>query len=339
MKNSEKIFFVPIEPLEERYTEQWYRWWKTAFEKNEVKFEYVDGPAIARTIETGSVLDCYGTNFYKAHQLAALIQRIAGGEIGDSDTIFFADLWFPGIEALQYIRNVSGKKFKIAGILHAGTWDRHDFTYRTGMREWAKHIENGWLSFVDKVFVGSQFHKDIILKNTKWAIPSRITVTGLPFHMVDVYDSLGGDIIAKENIVVFPHRLDEEKRPWLFDRLAYDLRKTGWKFIKSKDVTKTKLEYYQLLAKAKVAVSFAEQETFGYAMLEALTFGCIPVVPNKLSYKEMPWYQYRFENYQDAKKTILSLIEKGSGSVEASRDIAKADLAPAAIVKKITKHL
>lgn len=335
-----KIFFVPLESLEERYTAQWYRWWKDGFEKNDIKYEYVDGVKTSGSIHSGSVLDCYDTNRYKASQLIALINKIELGEITDSDTIFFADLWFPGIESLQYIRNVSGKKFKIAGILHAGTWDKHDFTCRTGMREWAQHIENGWLSFIDKVFVGSQFHKEIIVANTKYADESKIIVTGLPFDMLDVFDTNKDfEKVEKENIVVFPHRLDEEKRPWLFDRLAYDLRKTGWRFFKTKEMTKTKLEYYQLLRRSKIAVSFAEQETFGYAMLEALTFGCVPVVPNKLSYQRLPWYSIKFKNYNEAKQLILSLMKNENSDIDSSRKIAKDYLEPSAVVRRIMKNL
>lgn len=334
-----KIFFVPLEPLEERYTAQWYRWWKDGFEENDVNFEYVDGVKTSGKINAGSVLDCYDTNRYKASQLIALISKIESGEINDGDTVFFADLWFPGIESLQYIRNVSGKNFKIAGILHAGTWDRYDFTCRAGMREWAKHIENGWLSFIDKIFVGSKFHKEIIVKNTKAAVASRIIATGLPFDMEDVYETTGKEKVSKENIVVFPHRLDDEKRPWLFDRLAYDLRKTGWKFLKTKDITKTKDEYYQVLAKSKIAISFAEQETFGYAMLEALTFDCVPVVPNKLSYKEMPWYPMKFTNYTEAKKMVVQLMEKGHTDIGGFRSIAKEYLSPTLAIRRMMKGL
>ena len=339
-KASMRIFYVPIEHYEERYTEQWYRWWRAEFESLGIEYTYVDGKSLTNEIEVGSVLDAYGTNYYKASQLQNLILMIQSGIIKDDDVIFFADIWFPGIESLQYIRNVAGKKFKIAGILHAGTWDKNDFTTRTGMREWAKHIENGWLSFVDKVFVATEYHKQLIIKKTKWAIPGRIIVTGLPFDMDEVANTIDKKISPpKENIVVFPHRLDDEKRPWLFDRLAYDLRKTEWQFIKSKTTTKTKLEYYQLLSRAKIAVSFAEQETFGYAMLEALTFNCIPVVPNKLSYKEMICYKYKADSYIQTRDMVASLIK--NDTVFDENDWVKADTAynPEAVIKKMFENL
>jgi len=91
----------------------------------------------------------------------------------------------------------------------------------------------------------------------------------------------------------------------MFDMLAEDLKHTGWKFIKSNEVCKTKQGYFDLLNKSKIVVSFADQETWGIAMQEALFEDCFPVVPNKLSYKEMYFERYRFDTYTQAKELVL----------------------------------
>jgi len=309
------IWYMPLEQYEERYTEQWYRWFNRAFQNEDVHYSSVEGEQITGEIESGSVLDVYGTNYYKMTQLAQLILHLQGGHVKDDDTVFFADLWFPGIEALQYIRNVTGAKFKITGILHAGTWDKADFTYRTGMRPWAKYIEQGWLKFIDEVYVGSEYHKEIIehYAGAMDTLPP-IKVTGLPFEADEVDRTTD-----KENIVVFPHRLDPEKQPEMFDKLK---PVDGWEFLKTKDVTKSKEEYYQLLGKSKIAVSFAKQETFGYAMLEALANGCYPVVINGLSYASMPIYDdFKVNSVEEADEKIKWVIEH---PVEANMQIRKA---------------
>lgn len=297
------IWYMPLEQYEERYTEQWYRWFKKAFQGVDVTVATVEGKQITSTIDSGSVLDAYGTNYYKMTQLANMIQHLQAGHVKDDDTIFFADLWFPGIEALQYIKNVTDAKFKITGILHAGTWDRADFTYRTGMEPWGKYIERGWLQFFDTIYVGSQYHKDIIVQHSLNGVdPDKIIVTGLPFEADEVTRTTD-----KENIVVFPHRLDPEKRPEMFEQLK---PVEGWKFLKTKDVTKSKEEYYQLLGKSKIAVSFAQQETFGYAMLEALANGCYPVVVNGLSYASMPIYDnFKVNSVAEADEKIQWVID------------------------------
>ena len=293
-----KIFYVPIEPYEERYTGQWYRWFGAAFKELGIDYEYIDAERLTDTIVDGQVLDVYGTNFYKASQLMVLIGKLKAGKIKDGDVIFLADLWFPGVEMLAYIRNMTRVNFKIFGIFHAGTWDRNDFTFKTGMRKWGKYIEAGWIRLADKIFVATEYHKELIIEHNARINRNKIIVTnGLPFEAHEVRRE-----VPKENIVVFPHRLDVEKRPDLFDGIVMAIKAhyphLKWKFLKTKTCCKTKEEYYQLLGKAKIAISFAEQETFGYAMLEAVANGCVPIVPNALSYEEMDIYpeEYCYDN-------------------------------------------
>lgn len=301
------IYNIPIEKYEERYTEQWSRWFPEAYKELGLDFINIEGEQLVDSVETGAVLDVYGTHYYKFTQLQKIMKMLRNGEIGDNDILFFHDLWFPGIEALQYIRNMTGKRFKIWGILHAGTWDEHDFTFLNGMRNWGKHIEKGWLNFFDRVFLGSEFHKELISIYNDRNFSAELVVTGLPFDCDEVDRTK-----PKEKIVVFPHRLDKEKNPDTFDWIAKQLkdRYPEWQFIKSKDVCKTKEEYFQLLGRSAIAVSFAEQETFGYAMLEAMANGCVPIVPNKLSYETMAIYDgYRFDQVGEAMAMIENQID------------------------------
>lgn len=328
------IFSVPIEPLHERYTEQWSRWFPAAFDSNGAEFQTIEGDQLTTSIETGKVLDVFGTHFYKFSQLQKIVRMIKHNGITSDDTIFFHDLWFPGIECLAYIKEMTGLKFKIAGILHAGTWDEHDFTYP--MRPWAKHIEQGWLNMFDQVFVGSHFHAELIHQANYVSCPIR--VTGLPFDYKEIQRPQ-----EKENIIVFPHRLDKEKRPDLFDRLAEALEPTlkqlGWKAVKTKDVCSSKEEYYQLLGKAKIAVSFAEQETFGFAMLEAVANGCVPVVPDKLSYGTMEMYEdYRFEDFSHAVEMVKNLVMRWEDQSAHFEPYLK-DLEPKNVVYKMLQDL
>lgn len=327
-----RIINIPIEPLDKRYTEQWYRWFPEAFKKNKINFITIDGKTLTNKIEHGSVLDVYGTHYYKFSQLLTLMKMLRNGEIKDTDVLLFHDLWFPGIEALQYIRDIEGKKFKICGILHAGTWDKNDFTSRSGMRPWAAHIEKGWLNFFDKVFLGSEYHKEIILKDNPEAA-KKLFVTGLPFNYkeVDFYKN------KKEKIVVFNHRLDPEKQPELFDKLTRELKTQfpDWKFIKTIEATKNKTEYYSLLAKSSICVSFALQETFGYSMLEALANHCFVAVPRTLSYATMPIYKgYYYNDYEDMKKLVKAFM-KQSQKLMYNSEIKLKEFLPENIVKKI----
>jgi glycosyltransferase involved in cell wall biosynthesis len=271
------IYFFPIEPLEERYSLQWLGWFLKAFQKSGKPFKVI-GDLSRRKITIGEFLDVYDTIRYKARQIAEFLYCYRGEEC----TIFLMDGWFSGIEGLFYVRDNAKVKIKIKCILHAGTWDPNDFISQNGCGVWAKNIEYSWLKQYDEIFVATNYHKTLIENYFN----DKFNITIVDFPVVDP----DFECNKKENIVVFPHRLAKEKQPEVFDEVAR-LYKNRYPndnvvFIKTKDVCKTKDEYYKLLAKAKVSFSSALQETFGIAMLESVKFGCIPVAPNRLSYPE-----------------------------------------------------
>lgn len=306
-----KILNVPIEPLEERYSIQWDEWFKEAFLKYAPEIEvitiYGDNPS--GKIVSGSFLDVLNTNEYKTSQLLKIIAFLKEYDGVEPLVLFFHDLWFPGLANIAYIRE--GMQFKnimIAGCLHAGAYDQYDFLSKSGMGKWACHFERSMFKIVDFVFVATNFHRKLILKQIITADPNQVIVTGFPFKVYQSPD----EVVQKENIVVFPHRLDSEKQPDMFDRVAKKVKRRGWKFIKSKEVCKTKQEYYQLLAKSKIAVSCALQETWGIAMQEAVMYGCLPLVPNRLSYVEMygPDFIYKDEgNLVQILSTAMDFFE------------------------------
>lgn len=298
-----KIFIVPIEPLEERYSAQWLKWWPEAFTDYGIDFELIMGEELTSKIETGSFLDVCGTNYFKATQTAKICKMIYNKEITNNDILLYLDLWNPGLCHVQYIRQGMNLDFKICGVLHAGTYDPYDFLSKQGMVSWGHLLENCWFNFVDQIYVATEFHKKLIVSKRR-IDPDKIKITGLP-----IYSDQDPDMSLKENIVVFPHRLDEEKNPNLFDWLADQFKYSGWQFIKTKEVCKTKKEYFEILNKAKIAVSFADQETWGIAQQEALFAKCFPVVPNKLSYKELYHRVFRFSELYESVQCIKKFMK------------------------------
>jgi len=304
-----KLILLPLEPLEQRYTEQWYRYYPAVLKENEIDYLQVDGEKLTSKIETGSILDVYGTSFWKFTQLAKLVEHMRSGEVTSDDVIFFTDLWYPGLEALKYISCQGGQKPKIAGILHAGSWDPADFVVRTGMKPWAHPLESVWMQMYDWVFVATQFHKDLILKSHN-IDPDKIKVTGLPFYP-DEFATQRKSVQKDDRLIVFPHRLDKEKNPDIFDSVVSGL---NCSVIKTSETAKSKTDFYDTLSRATIAVSTADQETFGYSMLEAEALGCIPLVPNKLSYAEMYPELFKYNSQTELRvmlESILSLSQDG----------------------------
>jgi len=302
------IYYIPIEPYDTRYTADWISQFENEFEICGIKYKTILGENTSTKVTEGGVLDACGTHVYKFSQLNKLMKLINDGKVKDNDIIFFADLWFPGLESLFYVRNMLGIKFKICGIFHAGTYDYHDFTYRNGMRSWGEHLEASWFSGIDMIFVATKFHKKLLLQNSVKVegLSDKIFVTGLPFYSKELIEKY--PIQDKENILVFPHRLDIEKHPELFDMLVAYLNSKGVEFTPVKTIVETSSrdEYFKLLAKSKVMVSFADQETFGYSTLESMALGNVVVVPNGLSYEETVPIDNR---YGDTKE-CFEMVEK-----------------------------
>ncbi len=304
-----KIINLPIEPLPQRYSIQWDNWFIDEFIKQKLDVKSVYG-AEYNKIVNGAFLDVVKTNTYKLEQLQRVLDLISK-DPDEKQIVFFHDLWFPGLEMLAYIRDGLGlKNLKICGCLHAGTYDKNDFLAKQGMAKWGEKLEESWFKIVDKIFVATEFHKQLLM--TKREIDyHKIIVTGFPIYADEVISKYN---IPKKDIIVFPHRLDEEKRPDLFDQLQKELIThpifKDWVLFKTKDTCKDEESYYEMLARSKIAISFAEQETWGIAMQEAVFNGCFPIVPNRLSYPEMYLEHYIYNNWSELINIMEDLADK-----------------------------
>lgn len=301
-----RIINIPIEPLEERYSAQWHKWFKKEFDKCGVTYITINPTPLTDKIHRGAFLDIAGTNYYKSSQIAMISEMFFKDEFKDGDIFFFHDIWHPGLEALAYMRDGLGIDIKITGCIFAGTYDPYDFTTKTGMGYWGKLLEESWFRIVDKIFSATEFHKRLILQNRD-IDPKKIVVTGHP-----MYNEFPEEMLKKENIVVFPHRLDSEKNPQMFDILKeeFGTLHSSWQFIKTKEVCKNKKEYYNLLQKAKVSISFADQETLGFAMIESIYAGCIPFVPDRLSYSELYDLAFKYSSFRECYEKLDTIINR-----------------------------
>lgn len=289
------LHYVPIEPLPERYSAQWDEWFHEAFQERRsaglpARHIIHHGDDEVREIKTGEFLDAYETNAYKARQLASIIASLQ--EVDKPSTVFFMDAWFPGVEALAYIRQVANRPIYLCGMLHAGCYDPNDHLSWTGCGAWGSPLELAWMELYDELFVATHYHRDLLLK-AYGQRRARITVVDFPVRMFDPTEK------SKDLLVVFPHRLAPEKQPHLFDVLQamyedehpegdgqVEWLKTAEHRGDFDDPAKFKEWYYEQLLRAKVVFSSALQETFGIAMLEGVECGAWPVAPDRLSYRE-----------------------------------------------------
>ena len=304
-----KIIYLPLEHIETRYT--------TALDRDIVKYLEDSGKEFIRIypnieapteMKAGSFLDAEFTIRFKAEQIAEVARLYREDVIDTGDIIWSSDLWHPGLpESVAYMNYFAKKDVKLRGLIHAGSFTDTDFV--RDMERWAKNFEDILFDVSDRIFCGSQFIKDDIVKK-RIIDPNKLEVTGFPLDLVNL-DKFRMKY-KKENIVLFSARNVDEKQPWLFEQMKDKLEsKINCKFINTQKLNLNKDEFYKLVAKSKVMVSFALQENFGFSMLEARYLGCKVVVPNRLVYPELYHRDDLYNTFDDA----CSLVEKHLESV------------------------
>jgi glycosyltransferase involved in cell wall biosynthesis len=158
----------------------------------------------------------------------------------------------------------------------------------------AAPLENAWLDIADRVFVGSEFMRHDLLQKRSVA-PGKVHATGFPLDpLVKVQPRRG-----KRALVVFTGRDHPEKQPHLWQQLKRSFS-SGVEFVWTmENGGLSRSDYLELLSHARVIVSFALQENFGFALREAAALGCVPIVPDRLVYPECFADPYRYKTFSD----------------------------------------
>jgi glycosyltransferase involved in cell wall biosynthesis len=301
------IYYLPLEYLDKRYTKLLDKQIQRELRKQKKKFKIIHGKALSESIDTGAFLDSNSTIYFKMSQIQKIAELFRKKKIKDGDVFFVSDLWFPGIESIEYMAFFAGIKVKIKGLLHAGSFTETDFV--RGMEDWAKWTEKGWFKLFDSIYLGSNFIKQELIQKGRIIDFKKLKVTGLPFNTQDLYKLVKPlPWNKKKDIVLFAGRLDDEKQPWVFDELkkACDRRfgVNRIQFIKTMEHNLDKKAYLQLLAESKIVFSAALQENFGYSMLEASAYNCNLLLPNRLVYPEFYPNKFLYENDADIENLV-----------------------------------
>jgi glycosyltransferase involved in cell wall biosynthesis len=287
-----KIIYLPFENLPQRYTAMW----NDSFIKELSERDLcVYGTQSTSKIFVGEFLDVYDTVFYKQSQIKKVVELFKNKQVEESDVFFVPDIFYPGLEAIRYMSELSGIRVKIAAFNHAGRADRNDFVQQLG--EWSDIQEKAWHQMCDIVFVGSEYHR----KNVQQKFQTdNVIVTGAIWSKEWI--NRNSKKFDKEEYCIFPHRICQEKGFDMFLEIARmnpclkfiitscGNKKDGIEEILPANVeyrpNLTKKQYFEVFAKAKYYLSCAHQETFGYTVQEAIYFGCRIIAPNQACYPE-----------------------------------------------------
>lgn len=313
------LYYMPIEPMEMRYTAQWLRWYPEEFERQGVEYRTILPGREYYADEPGkeAFFDWRQTFIFKLEQMKQLLRQ----DLRDGDWVFFADGEYPGMEAIEYLKRLLGIGVKVAAFWHAGTYDRTDLTATAGIR--GRSFEEGWFDVADLIFVGSSYHRDMIFSE-RAVERDKVKVVGLPV-------SMGGED-DKEGLEQGSKGYREEKRILFAGRHGYDkgydivemLQSRGFPIVSAKDQDwKDKRVFYREMHRSRVVFCPSRHENFGLNPVDALSMG-IPVVapcglsfvdymPREMMYwtegemKEMLWHWLEMDMVPD---NLPSYVEK-----------------------------
>ena len=298
------IYIVPIEPIDTRYTRQWYDHIPELLDAVGSDVAIIEGDNVPATPTPGAFLDFGATNIYKSSQLMSIAQLFRENLIHDGDKFLYTDAWNPTVIQLRYMAELLGKKIEIHGLWHAGSYDPQDFLGRlVGDKPWVRNAECSMFYTYDTNWFATRFHSNLFLRELlgvdllfaedeteEFTIGcqnseiNRLKLTGWPMeYMAPLLAPFAST--AKQDKIIFPHRLAPEKQLEIFKDLAATMPEYEW-FI-AQDQKLSKDEYHKHLAESKIAFSANLQETLGISMYEAALVGTYPMVPDRLSYTEM----------------------------------------------------
>jgi hypothetical protein len=297
------VFLVDLESVETRYTGQWKTHVPALLRKAGHNVNIISGPTdIPSATTPGAFLNFGGTNIYKASQVEQMGRLFCSGSVHPGDHFIFTDAWHPGIINLKYMSELLGIPVTTHGLWHAGSYDPQDFLGRlVGNVPWVRHAEKSFYHAFDHNYFATEFHVHLFMKqllndgytseNPWWHEDwhdrynsGKIVKTGWPMEYMDnalvEYKNM-----PKRDLILFPHRIAPEKQVEIFRDLKEQLPQ--YEFVVCQDQQLTKNEYHNLLGEAKIVFSASLQETLGIGCYEGALLDAVPMVPDRLSYKEM----------------------------------------------------
>jgi glycosyltransferase involved in cell wall biosynthesis len=325
------VWYLPIEPYEERYTVQLRDWTLARFAARGVHYREILGQAVwqprnGNRVTTGVALDAHFRTMWGLDQVSTLIgvlQHRGVDMIQWDDVIYTQDLYQPGYDALLYVleQQFPDRERRPRIFTHnlAQTIDPDDFT--SGWK-WMRSYE--WM--VDQTASG------VFYASTEHAALARVAGFTAPRHVVgllhdrDAVRSLYGfepkPIELRSKRIVYTSRFDAEKQPHFFLDLVEWLRRSIWPEFKIQILTGApmlrsndpsalervermetagllevvchldKRGYYALLADSRLQINTARQDWVSNTLLESSALGTPTLAP---AYRGFPEALFNFD--------------------------------------------
>jgi len=353
------IFVVPIEQLDQRYSKQWFEDIpKILSDECQLRglsetVQTIEGQDVPEQTTKGAFLDFGATNYYKGTQVAAISKLFSAGKVKAGDKFLVTDAWNFAITAIRYMSELMDVPVELHGIFHAGAYDPTDILGTKMGKDWSAHQERAWFYACDASYFGTKFHRKMFLKNLD--IPRKFHGKAIRSGQPHIQAIKAGRRYfgrnARDKIIVFPHRLNEDKQPEIFRDVAKHLP-SDWDYVITQDHNLSKAGLYELFSHSKIVFSCSLHENLGISQMEGLVCGCVPAVPNRASYSEMYFPEFRYpsewtanwdayvEHRPELMEFLVGLMEgyeevHGARLAAQRREIETSFMYPAAMVDRM----
>lgn len=296
-----RLLFVPQYPSRLRYQQWWYSEFPKNLEKHFDEIVVIEGNGEDSSAVASAKPEDFSPINLGIQWETRQINQYMNMKVYNDDIMFIADLSFPG-----FFPNVLYHKrpSKVFMFCHGTSLNHLDYFEPT--RPSKLESERAFAMLSDAVFVGSNYHQNKL----GW---DNIIVTPLP------YPPMVGFKNAKKTIDIISVSRPTKQKVDL--ELEYKLEEsTGIKIERPTEPFKTWKDYYKFVASAKCMLITAQEETFGYQVVDAVMNNCIPLAPSKFSYRETLGGQYLYNDFDDLKKLVSAAIGGNIKKVELKCD-------------------
>jgi len=272
-----RLIYVPQYPAPMRYQE----WWINEFTK-EFKKEYDEVIVLGSNYLFKTRLTRQSTDMFSPINEAINLETIQMNDymslnIRDDDTLFLADISFPGLFCNVLYHKRCPKMY---AFCHATSLNKYD--YFTSIRNYKSKNEKIHASMFDTIFFGSEYS----MNKTGW---KNGIVTYLPKPPENIISN------TKEEKVINIISVCRPNIQKTNSKLEKHIEKTLGIKIHREEVN-TWFEYSSLLSKSKINLISSKEDTFNYSIMDSIRCGCIPIVPNTLCFPEILPRWWRYDN-------------------------------------------
>jgi len=290
----ERLIYVPQYPAKMRYSEWWLPEFYTEFKKIYDEVIVLGTNYLSKHNNDKS----YNTEMFSPINRAMKFETSQMNDymsldIRDDDTLFLADISFPGVFCNVLYHRPCPKMY---AFCHATSLNKYD--YFMPMRQYKKKIEFEHARLFNKIFFGSQYSIDKTGWHNRYIDCKNVALPDSPSNLIyNTGEEKSIDIVSvcRPSIQKVNKRTEKKVEKALGIKIHRE-EVNSWE------------EYSSLLTRSKILLVSSKEDTFNLTILDAIRCGCIPIVPNTLCFPEILETPWRYNDVEHLISILSNII-------------------------------